>query len=141
MPDARYRPSGPPVLHETIDHETIIVNLEIGTYYSLNPAGTSIWSGFDRGASVEEIVEVLAQQSGADAGIVQRGVSAFVEQLLAEKLLVACEGEPEASEPVTDWPDGLRFEPPALSTYTDMQELLLLDPVHDVGVGGWPQRA
>ncbi len=30
------------------------------------------------------------------------------------------------------------YAPPALETYTDMQELLLLDPIHDVDETGWP---
>jgi hypothetical protein len=27
-----------------------------------------------------------------------------------------------------------------LERYTDMQELLLLDPIHDVDESGWPHR-
>ena len=30
------------------------------------------------------------------------------------------------------------FEAPKLSKYTDMEQLLLLDPVHDVDETGWP---
>jgi hypothetical protein len=32
------------------------------------------------------------------------------------------------------------FTPPALTKFTDMQDLLLLDPIHDVGSGGWPAK-
>jgi hypothetical protein len=28
-----------------------------------------------------------------------------------------------------------------MSVYTDMEELLLLDPIHDVDETGWPVRA
>ena len=30
------------------------------------------------------------------------------------------------------------YEPPQLMKYTDMQELILLDPIHDVDEKGWP---
>jgi hypothetical protein len=30
--------------------------------------------------------------------------------------------------------------PPVLERYTDMQELLFLDPIHDVDESGWPHR-
>ncbi len=30
------------------------------------------------------------------------------------------------------------FAPPRLQRYTDMQDLLLLDPIHDVDEVGWP---
>ena len=134
---ARYRPNSPPILHETIDHETIIVNLDIGTYYSLNPAGTSVWLGLDDGASLEQVVRELAAQSGAPAGEVDKAVRVFVEQLLGEDLIIPRDGGGNGGG--IAWPDGRRFEAPIMSSYTDMQELLLLDPVHDLGVGDWPQ--
>jgi len=30
------------------------------------------------------------------------------------------------------------FEPPVLTTFSDMQELLWLDPIHEVDDAGWP---
>jgi hypothetical protein len=38
-------------------------------------------------------------------------------------------GEPSPREP---------FAAPALNTFSDMQELLLLDPIHEVDEAGWP---
>jgi hypothetical protein len=32
------------------------------------------------------------------------------------------------------------FIAPVLAVYTDMQDLLLLDPIHDVDEIGWPTR-
>ena len=54
MPDARrLRPNSPPIIEETIDQETIMVNLEVGTYYSLNPLATYMWGAMARGATVQ----------------------------------------------------------------------------------------
>jgi hypothetical protein len=140
MPDAaRYRPNSPPILHETIDHETIIVNLDMGTYYSLNPTASSIWIGLESGASIEQIVQHLAEQSATPEGVVDKGVRVFLEQLIDEQLVVTCEDAPALAE-LDGWPEGRSFKAPMLSRYTDMQELLLLDPVHDVGIGGWPEQ-
>jgi coenzyme PQQ synthesis protein D (PqqD) len=135
---ARYRPNSPPILHETIEHETIIVNLDAGIYYSLNPAATTIWQGLDDGASIEQIVRGLAEQSGTATDEVAQSVRLLIEQLLQEELITTREDGGESAG-VVPWPDDVSYEPPLLRRYTDMQELLLLDPVHDVGVGGWPQ--
>ena len=36
-------------------------------------------------------------------------------------------------------PEKLSFSPPTLEKYTDMEELLALDPIHEVNeVVGWP---
>jgi hypothetical protein len=33
------------------------------------------------------------------------------------------------------------FQAPALEKHSDMQDLILLDPVHEVGPRGWPHAA
>ena len=32
------------------------------------------------------------------------------------------------------------YEPPILNRYDDLQNLALLDPIHDVEEAGWPNR-
>ena len=49
---ARYRINSPPVIHQTLDGEVIVVNLDTGTYYSLVGTGAAIWDAVERGASV-----------------------------------------------------------------------------------------
>lgn len=139
MPDTRrLRPNSPPIIEETLDQETIMVNLEVGTYYALNPVATYMWGAMARGASLDVISDVVSDHSGTRADTVPAAVSAFFDELVAEGLAVARE-EPAPAAGEEEWPAGLTYEPPVLNRYTDMQELLLLDPVHDVGATGWPE--
>jgi len=39
----------PDVVHETIDGETVIVNLENGIYYSLRNSGVDMWNLLEAG--------------------------------------------------------------------------------------------
>ena len=66
-------------------------------------------------------------------------VTRFVERLLEEALLVAANGDgrPLRLRPSRTAPPRLVREP-RLDKYTDMQELLLLDPIHEVDERGWP---
>jgi hypothetical protein len=32
------------------------------------------------------------------------------------------------------------FMPPELEVFTDMKDLLLLDPIHAIGEAGWPNK-
>jgi hypothetical protein len=62
---------------------------------------------------------------------------------VAERILVPAD---ESAAPVlTPHPEnGAAAQPyqePKLGKYTDMQELLLLDPVHEVDEAGWPNKA
>ncbi len=46
------------------------------------------------------------------------------------------------AQPLADPEPATRdYEEPKLGKHTDMQELLLLDPVHEVGETGWPNPA
>ena len=48
------------VVHEQIDGEVIIVQLEHGYYYSLEGSGAEIWELLVQSLSSEEVVETLA---------------------------------------------------------------------------------
>ena len=51
--------TNPQAMHETIDGETIVIDLATGTYYSLRGSGPTIWNAVAAGASTETIIERL----------------------------------------------------------------------------------
>lgn len=138
---ANYRVNQPQVILETFDDEVVIVNLDNGNYYSLDATGMQVWHLLENGASLAQIVSTLhAQTSGAEAEITQ-ALTSFVNELLGEALLVpgATVTDPVAvTLPLTDRETLPPFTAPLLNKYSDMQELLLLDPIHDVDATGWP---
>jgi hypothetical protein len=136
----RYRPNSPPIIQETIDQETIMVNLDTGSYYSLNPVGTYVWRALDAGADVDDIAASVTGLFSIDAATAEPDVRAFVQRLVDEELVVQRQDEPGSW--VDDAPGEApgAYEAPRVDHYTDMQELLLLDPVHEVDASGWPSR-
>lgn len=126
-----YRINSPSVIHETIDDEVVIINLDKGHYYSLDGCGARIWKGVVGGAPVAAIV---ASFEGDGAAILD-GVRALIAELEAEGLIVP--GESDGGGTALDGP-ALPFEAVTLQRYSDMEELLLLDPIHEVDEQGWP---
>jgi hypothetical protein len=126
-----YRLNSPSVIHETIDDEVVIINLDKGHYYSLDGCGARIWKGLVGGASASAIASGL---EGASAEI-EAGVLALAAEQESEGLIVAADSETAA--PPFDGPP-LAYEPVELQRYSDMEELLLLDPIHEVDQQGWP---
>lgn len=125
-----------------MEEETIIVNLASGHYFSLQGANVTVWECLERGhdeAETVRYVESLYEVGNAD---VAASVSALVEQLRAEELIVPVEDGAMPAEPFASigGPDGSPrpFAMPALSKFTDMQDIILLDPVHEVDARGWP---
>src|SRR5947207_1412631 len=134
--------TNPNVIHETIDGETIIIDLATGTYHSLLGAGPAIGDAITAGSTIATVVEHAVRQFDAEPAEVKRAVEAFVQQLEQAELIAptdaAATDAPEASAAADS---NLPFVAPKLETYTDMQDIILLDPVHKVDSRGWPHAA
>jgi hypothetical protein len=136
----RLRVNAPQVIHETIDHEVVIINLGTGTYYSLQGSGEEIWTLLDAGTDSDRLADLLVGRYEAEPADVGKAVDAFVEELRAESLIVPDQRPVEPAEPEVRL-DGTKtpFEPPTLERFTEMQHLIALDPIHEVDEGqGWP---
>lgn len=140
--EARYKLNSPPVVLETVDGETILVNLETGVYYDLNHTGGHLLHALGAGAPFDEVSSTLADGYAVDGSEFEDAARALVGELLAEGILKPLDrtAPDPATAPTT--PDANKtYEPPKLRKFTDMQELLLLDPVHEVDKAGWPERS
>jgi hypothetical protein len=129
------------VIHETVGGETMIVRLDSGNYYSLNSTGGRVWALIEKGASGSQIAAEFAGLYGLDKKIAEAQTDLFLSSLIKEGLIFQNGSSPDAG--AAHKPDGIRrltgsFEPPLLNKYSDMQELLILDPIHDVSEAGWP---
>ena len=144
MSNQRFRVNTPTVTHETIDNEAVIINLDSGNYYSLMEVGSFIWGHVEKGASVSEVQNLVLQTYDGDAQDIDRGVKELLAQLQQENLIVPVDGTGEAFDvaqlvPSSNGHEKPSFTAPMLHKYSDMQELLLLDPIHDVDDAGWPK--
>jgi len=144
MSNQRFRVNTPTVTHETIDGEAVIINLDSGNYYSLVEVGSFIWGLIEKGASASDVRNVILQTYQGNAGDIDRGVQELLAQLQQENLIVPVDGTAEAFDlaqaaPSNNGHEKPSFNPPLLHKYSDMQELLLLDPIHDVDDAGWPK--
>lgn len=127
------------VAHETFEGEVLVINLETGTYYSLAGPSSSLWRMISDGMSISEITSEFVSTLGGDAQVIAALVDEFLSRLRSEKLIsgndeltLATTDRQTTTLPAADLPV---FE---MKVYTDMQDLLLLDPIHDVEDSGWP---
>jgi hypothetical protein len=138
---ARYRPNQPKVISEMIDGEVVVIHLGTGTYYSLDGTAAVVWDALEQGATTDEVATFLARSHDVpDGADVDGAVDGFVADLLGDDLVVAVDAAPAVAPDLTPPPDRPVFAAPRLERYTDMQDLILLDPVHDVDAEvGWPR--
>jgi len=135
---AALRVNAPLVVAELFETEVVVIHLERGTYYSLTGAACQLWPLLQGGLDAAGVVERLAAL-GSDWSAAAGELQAFIEQLLVEALLRTDAAPAPAQEPPQ--PQAADYQPPKLEKFTDMEELIALDPVHDVAASeGWPLR-
>ncbi|MBC8040474.1 MAG: PqqD family peptide modification chaperone [Opitutaceae bacterium] len=126
---ASYKINEEALSHELIDGEVVIIQFDSGNYYSLSGSAALIWQCFVSPASLADLPSLFsAPPSGASDEL-----AAFVGELVQEGLLSTA----EASTPVAP-ASPVPYSKPVLNKYTDMQQLLLADPLHEVQETGWP---
>jgi hypothetical protein len=138
-----YRLNEPDASAEIFDEEVLAINLTNGHYHSIRGTGVSIWrsliDGFDEG----QIVQAMQASYGVDRATLEADVRGFVKQLVDGGLVVPDDGAVSAPAAITTRSaDPITYSTPIFESHLDMQELLLIDPIHDVDVKvGWPLRA
>jgi len=141
----RYRVAEPKIIYEAFDDEVVVLNLEEGVYYSLNEPARLIWNLVTDGVDLLNILRLFEKQYHGDGNEIRNSVAAFVGQLEEEGLIVSedhswVENRNPDKTSKEFPPKNPYFKMPAFEKFTDMQELLLLDPIHEVSGDGWPVR-
>jgi Coenzyme PQQ synthesis protein D (PqqD) len=133
--------TNPNVIHETIQGETIIIDLATGTYYSLLGSGPAIWDELAAGAATTAIIDRAVERFEGDPEEIRGAVEAFIRELEEQQLIAPTDAVSHNGATVAPTTDPTPFATPKLETYTDMQDIILLDPVHKVDGRGWPHPA
>lgn len=139
--DRYFRINTPKVVSEVIDGEVVIMNLASGHYFSTQGTGELVWREIERGEGTARIGAMLASLFDASAEALASGLDAFLTDMLGHGLIVETGAAAPAGEALPHpAPAAQRapFAPPVLDIYTDMQDMLLLDPIDDVTEAGWP---
>jgi len=160
------------LVHDTIEGETVVIDLRSGIYFRFDGAATHAWSILLRRATEDELVDRLAASYAARRDAIADQVHGFLIALYRDGILrrdtppaAALVGEVagpdlDVAEAPRDAFAGLpldRFDqlrplvggpadgkPPfdgmTLNRFEDLDELLTIDPVHEVTDAGWPHR-
>jgi Coenzyme PQQ synthesis protein D (PqqD) len=146
MGEPRFRVNTPDVMHESIEGEVIIINLVSGNYYSVGGSGTEIWGQVQGREAVSraEIVDALSALFDGSRSDLEGAVAQFLQELCHEGLVAEVETSEETPRTLQSPRENGRprrpFDLPMLEKYTDMQDLVLIDPVHQVDDTGWPRK-
>jgi hypothetical protein len=79
---------GASVVFQELDGEAVLVHLDRGTCFTLDPIGTRIWQLIGDGAAIPDIIEALRLEFDAASEVVEADVRALLAELLSRELCV-----------------------------------------------------
>lgn len=134
----------PNVAGKVIDGEAILIDVATGAYHSLDGAGALVWELIESGCALEQIARAVAERYETSAGQARADVERLAGELLAGGLVTVAEdhGRPPVPAPAPALAAKLAYVAPRLTTYTDMVDLLALDPpMPQLGPAAWDAAA
>jgi hypothetical protein len=128
-------------MSEELDGEAVIIDLASGRYHATAGVGATIWRTLRAGADEDSVMaEVLRCHTEVPADA-SASVAAFIGTLRAAGLVTPGAPALAAPAPTNAEPLPTAWVDPTLESHDDLEDLLLLDPVHDVSESGWPHVA
>ncbi|MBP7832249.1 MAG: PqqD family protein [Candidatus Levybacteria bacterium] len=133
----------PDIVYDTIGGEVILLDIEKGNYYQLKNEAVQVWDELmNRKISSATMVADSLSKSGAySSNEILESIIPFIDELESEHILLEIkESNENTSLSRVKGKVKRKFPTPVLLKYTDMQSILLLDPIHDTYDKGWPNK-
>ena len=143
-----YRLNSPDVVYEIIEGDLIVLNLRKGDYFSFNTTGSFIFTHIIMGNTISLLEERLADKfKNLRKEELLLDINNFVEKLCRVELLLSTDAsslkstiEEAHTQSHSLLEDISEYLPPSFEQHTNLQDLLLLDPIHEVSEDGWPKQ-
>ncbi|MDF0650999.1 MAG: PqqD family protein [Nitrospira sp. LK265] len=75
------------VVFRDLAGESVLLNLDSGTYFGLDAVGTRVWNLIAEQGSASLAIETLLAEYDVDAPRLEKDVTALIDRLLAKRLL------------------------------------------------------
>lgn len=114
--------------------EVVLIDIEKGIYFSLQGAAVDLWRAFAAPRTATAVLDAFTAH-GAD----RQALEAAIGDLCRHDLL--CETSVPAEADIACSVPAGRFAAPVVAAFSDLAELIAIDPVHEVdAAAGWPLR-
>jgi hypothetical protein len=131
--------AGDHIVARRFEDEITLINLDTGDYFAAGGFAVDLFESLSGPVGVDGLMAMAHDRFAGDTALMDADIQRICAQFVAAGLIV--DDATVAGRSVTAvtmaedkpaWPGAW------LEAYGDMKEMLLLDPIHDVGDGEWP---
>ena len=134
-----YVPNRRDVAHEGFEGEVILIHFPSGKYFRLDEAGKVAWSAIEQGTMPLDVASALRNAFEVDEAASLASAVTLLGALEGHGLVVRGAAPPAAPPPAGPaTTPRAAFREPKIEVFSDLEELFLVDPIHDVDEAGWP---
>jgi hypothetical protein len=77
----------PEVMSRIVGNETVILALESGTYFGLDPVGARIWELIEAGKSLAQVCDTMVEEYAVEREVLERDLLSLAGELIEKKLV------------------------------------------------------
>lgn len=123
---------------ERLDGEYVVISFSTGKYFSINQTGSDLISMVAQNLPTGDWVSLLREHYAESdfPGIEEFLLQCETEGILTSKSSTSAEVKRELPQDCTRG----KWSKPLLSSFDDLSDLLLVDPIHDSSTDGWPKQ-
>ncbi len=125
----RYKARTDDVAWRVVEGEGVLVHAESSAYFGLNRTGTALWEALANApCTTDELVHGLTERFAAPSHQAMGDVDTFLASLVGAGLVTEAQdgsAKPPANGQVLDVRAGGLYEPPQLSPFGELEQLIL----------------
>ena len=132
-----YKLNDEKMFYDMAEGQAIVINFTSGMYYGTSSLGSAVLDALLSGGSVNAALNAVKALPGCPEDI-DAQMDAFIKALFDKEVIVEIDGEGNDTVNIdaSALNDGFVL---TVDEFTEVQDLIMADPVHDVDVEqGWP---
>lgn len=122
---------------ERLDGEMVIISFETGKYFNANGSAADILFMIENNVDQSLWQEILSNHF-KDFQIEISKIDEFLSKLILERIVVETDTSNFEAVNLPEDYQRLEWGLPTLLVFDDLADLLLIDPIHDTSLDGWP---
>ena len=136
-----YKLNEPDASYQIFDKEALVINLKTGKYYSLQNVAGDIFKLLLTGNTVQGCKNKIGEAYKVDVNSIFADIDSLIKKLIEEEIVTPSAEQQIQQDIVVNLITSSEYTVPVLEVYDDMQDLLLIDPIHEVDTKkGWPNK-